>query len=53
MVIAFYRGVWCPYCNIALKTYQKQLLPKLTEQGVGLVAISPQKPDGSLSMQTV
>ena len=50
-VIVFYRGAWCPYCNIALKTYQDQLLPQLNEHGVALVAISPQKPDGSLSSQ--
>ncbi len=50
-VLAFYRGAWCPYCNITLKTYQDQLLAELTERGVALVAISPQRPDGSLSMQ--
>jgi peroxiredoxin len=49
-VVVFYRGAWCPYCNIALATYQSQLLPQLTERGVGLVAVSPQTPDGSLSM---
>jgi peroxiredoxin len=49
-VLVFYRGVWCPFCNIALKTYQAKLLPELTRRGVPLVAISPQKPDGSLSM---
>ena len=48
-VIVFYRGGWCPYCNIALRTYQAQLVPALAERGVGLVAISPQAPDGSLS----
>jgi len=46
----FYRGAWCPYCNIALATYQAQLLPQLTERGITLVAVSPQAPDGSLSM---
>ncbi|MGH3695210.1 MAG: peroxiredoxin-like family protein [Pseudonocardiaceae bacterium] len=51
VVIVFYRGVWCPYCNITLKAYQEQLLPELTKRGVGLVAISPQRPDGSLSMR--
>ncbi len=51
LVMVFYRGAWCPYCNITLKAYQEQLLPELTERGVGLVAISPQRPDGSLSMQ--
>ncbi|MFD8261661.1 peroxiredoxin-like family protein [Streptomyces griseoluteus] len=50
-VIVFYRGGWCPYCNIALKTYQDQLLPKLAERGVALLAVSPQKPDGSLTTQ--
>lgn len=44
-VLVFYRGAWCPYCNITLKTYQAELLPALTAQGVGLVAISPQHPD--------
>ncbi len=50
-VIVFYRGGWCPYCNIALRTYQAQLLPALTDRGIALVAISPQTPEGSLSTQ--
>lgn len=50
-VVVFYRGAWCPYCNVALTTYQSELVPELIRRGVGLVAISPQKPDGSLSMQ--
>jgi peroxiredoxin len=50
-VIVFYRGAWCPYCNIALRTYQSELLPSLEARNVALVAISPQKPDGSLSMK--
>ena len=50
-VIVFYRGGWCPYCNIALRAYQAQLVPALAEQGIPLVAISPQTPDGSLSTQ--
>lgn len=50
-VIIFYRGAWCPYCNIALSTYQQVLLPKLKQLGVMLVAISPQKPDGSMTMK--
>jgi peroxiredoxin len=48
-VVVFYRGAWCPYCNIALATYQAQLLPELEHRGVNLVAISPQTPDGSLT----
>jgi peroxiredoxin len=50
-VLVFYRGAWCPYCNIALSAYQEQLLPQLTERGIRLVAVSPQQPDGSLTMQ--
>jgi peroxiredoxin len=42
---------WCPYCNIALSVYQQHLLPELTDRGVRLIAISPQAPDGSLSVR--
>jgi peroxiredoxin len=48
-VIVFYRGGWCPYCNIALRTYQRELIPELPTFGARLVAISPQTPDQSLS----
>lgn len=44
VVIVFYRGGWCPYCNIQLRAYQ-EILPKLHEQGSRMVAISPQLPD--------
>jgi peroxiredoxin len=50
-VLVFYRGAWCPYCNLTLRAYQTQLVPALDERGVALIAVSPQKPDGSLSMQ--
>ena len=50
-VVVFYRGAWCPYCNITLNHYQEVLHPTLVERGVELIAISPQTPDGSLSMQ--
>lgn len=46
-VLVFYRGSWCPYCNLTLRTYQAELLPALRERGVGLVAISPQTPEAS------
>jgi peroxiredoxin len=48
-VIVFYRGGWCPYCNLALRTYQLELVPRLDVFGARLVAISPQSPDESLS----
>jgi len=50
-VLVFYRGGWCPYCNITLNTYQAELIPELARRGVALIAISPQAPDGSLSTQ--
>jgi peroxiredoxin len=48
-VVVFYRGAWCPFCNIALRTYQAELAPALADRGVAMVAVSPQKPDGSLT----
>jgi peroxiredoxin len=47
-VVTFYRGGWCPYCNLQLRAYQA-ILPQITALGAHLVAISPQLPDGSLS----
>lgn len=46
-VLVFYRGAWCPYCNLTLRTYQQELLPALRDRGVPLIAISPQTPEGS------
>ena len=48
VVVTFYRGGWCPYCNLELRAYQA-VLPRLTAAGASLVAISPEKPDDSLS----
>jgi peroxiredoxin len=50
-VIVLYRGEWCPFCAITLRTYQAELLPALDRFGAHLVALSPQHPDGSLSME--
>ncbi|OUM41772.1 peroxiredoxin-like family protein [Arthrobacter sedimenti] len=44
-IIVFYRGSWCPYCSIALKTYQRELRPVVETFGTRLIAISPQAPD--------
>lgn len=46
-VIVFYRGAWCPYCNITLASYQRELMPQLRAREVALVAISPQTPQAS------
>lgn len=48
LVIAFYRGGWCPYCNLELRALQ-QALPEIQATGANLVAIAPEPPDNSLS----
>ena len=48
VVISFYRGGWCPYCNIELCVLQ-QALPEFKSHGARLIAISPQLPDESMS----
>ncbi len=48
LVIAFYRGGWCPYCNLELRGLQ-HYLPQIQELGASLIAISPETPDNSLS----
>jgi peroxiredoxin len=48
VVVTFYRGGWCPYCNIQLRAYQATL-PQISALGARLVAISPQLPDQSFS----
>ncbi|MGB8524883.1 MAG: peroxiredoxin-like family protein [Candidatus Acidiferrales bacterium] len=44
VVICFYRGEWCPFCNIELRALQ-QALPTMEQLGATLIAISPEKPD--------
>src|SRR5471032_192936 len=41
LVVSFYRGVWCPYCNMELQALQAAL-PEIAARGASLVAISPQ-----------
>jgi len=41
LVISFYRGVWCPYCNMELQALEAAL-PEFEKLGAALVAISPQ-----------
>jgi len=43
VIVTFYRGGWCPYCNLELKAYQ-DILPEIVAAGASLVAISPEKP---------
>lgn len=49
LVICFYRGAWCPYCNLELKALQ-EALPDIKALDAQLVAISPMTPDNSLSL---
>jgi len=48
LLITFYRGEWCPFCNIALSNLQKHL-PEFQARGVTLVAVSPELPNNNLS----
>ncbi len=41
LVVTFYRGVWCPYCNMELQAMQAAL-PDIRDAGANVVAISPQ-----------
>ncbi len=50
VVISFYRGGWCPYCNIELRGLQRAL-PEIKALCASLVAVSPQLPDNSLSTE--
>ncbi len=49
VVISFYRGAWCPYCNLELQALQAHL-DEFRAAGATLVAISPNTPDASLSL---
>jgi peroxiredoxin len=49
LVISFYRGAWCPYCNLELQAWQRHM-EELRALGATLVAISPQTPDASLTL---
>jgi peroxiredoxin len=48
VVLVFYRGAWCPYCNLQLAAFQSAL-NDIEAAGATLVAVSPQTPDQSLS----
>lgn len=48
LVVTFYRGGWCPYCNLELRAYQN-ILHEIDDLGARFVAVSPEKPDNSLT----
>jgi len=47
VVLVFYRGAWCPYCNLQLHTLRESL-PAIEDAGGQLITVTPQKPDKSL-----
>lgn len=48
VIVTFYRGGWCPYCNLELRAYQA-LLADIHAEGAELVAVSPELPDHTLN----
>lgn len=46
LVLTFYRGLWCPYCNLQLNAYNNGLAD-IRATGADLVAISSEGPDGA------
>ncbi len=48
VILTWYRGGWCPYCNITLAFLQEKL-PEFKAAGAQLVALTPELPDSSLS----
>lgn len=52
VIVTFYRGSWCPYCNLQLRALQEKL-DDIHSLGATLVAISPQVPDDSLTADDI
>lgn len=48
VVLTWYRGGWCPYCNITLH-YLQDKLPEIKTEGATLLALTPELPDNSLN----
>jgi len=46
LIVSFYRGVWCPYCNLELQALEAAK-PEFDRRHASLVAISPQTPPNS------
>ena len=44
LVVTFYRGEWCPYCNKALAGWEERL-GELKAAGARIIAVSPEKPE--------
>ena len=46
VILSFYRGAWCPYCNLQLRTLHKSM-PYFKKHGAQLILVTPQTPDKS------
>jgi peroxiredoxin len=49
LVVNFYRGAWCPYCNLELKAWDR-VLPALNKLGANLVSITPNTKEKSSAL---
>jgi peroxiredoxin len=49
LIVSFFRGKWCPYCNLELSALAK-IYPRVKELGAELVVISPQKSEFSADL---
>lgn len=50
VIISFYRGTWCPYCNLELSTYNELLKDK---NKIKMIAISPERPESSINVENL
>lgn len=50
VVLVFYRGEWCPFCNLQLRALQ-EAYPEIRKLGASLLAVSPQKIEKSLVLE--
>lgn len=48
VVLNFYRGGWCPFCNLEFKSLH-DIMPQIEERGATLVGVSPELPDSTLN----
>jgi|SRR5690554_330296 len=48
VVLTWYRGGWCPYCNLTLHQLQEEL-PNFNANGAALIALTPELPDKSIT----
>ncbi len=52
MIISFYRGSWCPYCNLEMNYYNR-LLSKEENSDINMIAISPELPDVTMAAKDI